>query len=111
MKRKPRRRTASRPISDTSSTRGSRATDVSQESTVDRGTYELDHDHYGESSTSVVPEPAPMPWRASPLKDSPENVNMDNVDVRWLDTLYREGFEAVLGSWMGRYSCPFLYAT
>jgi hypothetical protein len=74
---------------------------------VDRGTSELDHDHYGESSTSVVPEPS---WRASRLKDSPQNVNMDNVDVRWLDTLYREGFEAVLGSWMGRYSCPFLYA-
>ncbi|KAM0222210.1 hypothetical protein ACHAQD_004611 [Fusarium lateritium] len=27
---------------------------------------------------------------------------MDDVDVRWLDSLYREGFEAVFGSWMGR---------
>ncbi|KAF4344289.1 3-hydroxybutyryl dehydrogenase [Fusarium beomiforme] len=34
---------------------------------------------------------------------------MENVDSRWLDTLYREGFEAVFGSWMGRYSCPFLF--
>ncbi|KAF4451844.1 3-hydroxybutyryl-CoA dehydrogenase [Fusarium austroafricanum] len=34
---------------------------------------------------------------------------MENVDSKWLDTLYREGFEAVLGSWMGRYSCPFLF--
>ncbi|SPJ70531.1 uncharacterized protein FTOL_00259 [Fusarium torulosum] len=109
VKRKSRRRTTSRPISDTSSTRGSRATDVSQESTVDRGTHELDRNHYGDSSTSVVPEPAPVPWRAGPQKDSPQIVNMNNVDVRWLDTLYREGFEAVLGSWMGRYSCPFLF--
>ncbi|KAF5679515.1 3-hydroxybutyryl dehydrogenase [Fusarium circinatum] len=34
---------------------------------------------------------------------------MENVDSRWLDTLYREGFEAVFGSWMGRYACPFLF--
>jgi hypothetical protein len=31
------------------------------------------------------------------------------LDAQWLSTIYREGFEAIFGSWMGRYSCPFLF--
>jgi hypothetical protein len=34
---------------------------------------------------------------------------MEDLDTTWLDTLYREGFEVVFGSWMGSYSCPFLW--
>lgn len=34
---------------------------------------------------------------------------ISDLDSKWLQDLYREGFEAVFGSWMGRYSCPFLY--
>lgn len=26
----------------------------------------------------------------------------------WLLTMYEEGFEAVFGSWLGNYSCPFV---
>jgi hypothetical protein len=56
-----------------------------------------------------MPESASLPWCPSPIRNPEESVNMENVDSRWLDTLYREGFEAVFGSWMGRYACPFLY--
>jgi hypothetical protein len=31
------------------------------------------------------------------------------LDSQWLQTIYNEGFNAVFGSWMGCYGCPFLY--
>lgn len=33
---------------------------------------------------------------------------LHDLDFDWLQTLYRQNFEVVFGSWMGRYSCPFL---
>jgi hypothetical protein len=30
-----------------------------------------------------------------------------SVNAEWLSSIYREGFEAIFGSWMGRYSCPY----
>ncbi|CVK97093.1 uncharacterized protein FMAN_11313 [Fusarium mangiferae] len=102
-KRRSRRGTA-RPTSGTSSTRGSRVTDTSHESGFDPGPVnDLDHDIYRESPTvTAMPESASLPWCPSPITNSEE-------DSRWLDTLYREGFEEVFGSWMGRYACPFLF--
>ncbi|KAL5601894.1 hypothetical protein FOBRF1_009427 [Fusarium oxysporum] len=61
------------------------------------------------STVPAMPESASLPWCPSPIRNSEESVHMENVDSRWLDTLYREGFEAVFGSWMGRYACPFLF--
>ncbi|KAL7940411.1 hypothetical protein V8C42DRAFT_337574 [Trichoderma barbatum] len=34
---------------------------------------------------------------------------LSNSHSEWLQTLYRQNFEVVFGSWMGRYSCPFLF--
>ena len=31
------------------------------------------------------------------------------IESYWLQALYREGFDALFGSWMGRDGCPFLY--
>ncbi|KAM0354218.1 hypothetical protein ACHAPU_001256 [Fusarium lateritium] len=100
LKRRSRRGTLSRPISDTSSTRGSSAIDVTQETVVDQDASDLTIDSHSGTPSSALPEPAPLPWRASHSKASEDNVNMDTVDFQWLDTLYREGFEAVFGSWM-----------
>ncbi|KAL9572454.1 hypothetical protein ACKAV7_003287 [Fusarium commune] len=89
----------------------SRVTDTSHESGFDPGpANDLGHDTYRDSPTvSAMPESASLPWCPSPIRNSDESVNMENVDSRWLDNLYREGFEAVFGSWMGRYACPFLF--
>ncbi|EXK43979.1 hypothetical protein FOMG_02848 [Fusarium oxysporum f. sp. melonis 26406] len=105
------RRGTTRPTSDTSSTRDSRVTDTSRESGFDPGpANDLDNNTYRDSSTvPAMPESASLPWCPSPIRNSEESVHMENVDSRWLDTLYREGFEAVFGSWMGRYACPFLF--
>ncbi|KAF4993909.1 hypothetical protein FGRMN_6156 [Fusarium graminum] len=102
-------RTVSRPVSDTSSTHGSSTIDTTQERAVDQDAPDSNADFHGETQTLALPTSASLPWCASPLKASKDNVNMDTVDFHWLDTLYREGFEAVFGSWMGRYSCPFLF--
>ncbi|KAF4966617.1 hypothetical protein FSARC_5738 [Fusarium sarcochroum] len=105
-------RTTSRPMSDTSSTRGSRATDVSSEPVNNREySPEVEHNIYQDSSrASVVPEPTPFVWSTiPPTGNLRDDVDLENFDSKWLDTLYREGFEAVFGSWMGRYSCPFLF--
>ncbi|KAL7785422.1 hypothetical protein V8C43DRAFT_291332 [Trichoderma afarasin] len=34
---------------------------------------------------------------------------LSNPHSEWLHTLYRQNFEVVFGSWMGRYCCPFLF--
>ncbi|KAH8677256.1 hypothetical protein BGZ61DRAFT_360149, partial [Ilyonectria robusta] len=57
--------------------------------------------------------PTSFPFEAPPLPhpsfaDFTSDIISD-LDSKWLQDLYREGFEAVFGSWMGRYSCPFLY--
>ncbi|KAM5384866.1 hypothetical protein ACJA88_002713 [Fusarium oxysporum] len=73
-------------------------------------TRQSSHGYIPDSSTvPAMPESASLPWCPSPIRNSEESVHMENVDSRWLDTLYREGFEAVFGSWMGRYACPFLF--
>ncbi|KAF5673418.1 3-hydroxybutyryl dehydrogenase [Fusarium heterosporum] len=109
VKRKSRRRTVSRPISDTSSTRGGSVIDATQEAATDQNAPDSNIDIHGETQASALPAAASLSWCASPSKASEDNVNMNMVDFQWLDTLYREGFEAVFGSWMGRYSCPFLF--
>jgi hypothetical protein len=47
---------------------------------------------------------------------SPPNLHSESliVDITgpggalWLPTIYKEGFEAIFGSWMGRFGCPFM---
>ena len=34
---------------------------------------------------------------------------LTHLESQWLQVLYRDGFAAVFGSWMGRDGCPFLY--
>ena len=31
------------------------------------------------------------------------------TDAQWLPIIYRESWEAIFGTWMGRYSCPFTF--
>ncbi|KAI5463964.1 hypothetical protein BGZ63DRAFT_461128 [Mariannaea sp. PMI_226] len=45
---------------------------------------------------------------ASVASDSDANV-LSDAEFQWLQSLYRQNFEVVFGSWMGRYSCPFLF--
>jgi hypothetical protein len=33
---------------------------------------------------------------------------LTHLESSWLQVLYRDGFDAVFGSWMGRDGCPFL---
>lgn len=46
-------------------------------------------------------------WRgtSTPCTDAPPN-SADVTD--WLRTMYEDIFEAVFGSWLGNYSCPFV---
>ncbi|KAK6447207.1 hypothetical protein FP744_10003457 [Trichoderma asperellum] len=55
-----------------------------------------------ESLEEALPEPASAPsdFETHPLSSS---------HYEWLQTIYRQNFEVVFGSWMGRYSCPFLF--
>ncbi|CEI65847.1 unnamed protein product [Fusarium venenatum] len=106
------RRTTSRPISDTSSTQASHGTETSRQPTLDDiSTFEADIAISGDSSTvSAAPlESVPPSRYTSPPRGHVGNASMEVLDTRWLDTLYREGFEVVFGSWMGSYSCPFLF--
>ena len=32
-----------------------------------------------------------------------------SIEAQWLPIIYRESFEAIFGSWMGKYSCPFTF--
>ena len=34
---------------------------------------------------------------------------LDWVDSQWLRSIYNQGFETIFGSWMGKYSNPFVY--
>ncbi|KAF7551446.1 hypothetical protein G7Z17_g5011 [Cylindrodendrum hubeiense] len=54
-----------------------------------------------------LPFADPSPQRSVSANSGPDILS--NGDSKWLQGLYREGFEAVFGSWMGRYSCPFLF--
>ncbi|QPC76476.1 hypothetical protein HYE68_007228 [Fusarium pseudograminearum] len=58
---------------------------------------------------SAVLESASPPRYTNPSRGYVVNDSMEGLDTTWLDTLYREGFEVVFGSWMGSYSCPFLF--
>ncbi|UZP34681.1 hypothetical protein NXS19_002497 [Fusarium pseudograminearum] len=58
---------------------------------------------------SAVLESASPPRYTNPSRGYVVNDSMEDLDTTWLDTLYREGFEVVFGSWMGSYSCPFLF--
>ncbi|CAI6101441.1 unnamed protein product [Clonostachys chloroleuca] len=63
----------------------------------------------------TIPSPAPDSARrtvVSPshtLITSPSSDFLSELQSQWLSALYREGFEAVFGSWMGRYSNPFVF--
>ncbi|KAJ4193243.1 hypothetical protein NW755_003237 [Fusarium falciforme] len=107
-KRKGRRRIASHPSSDTSSTQDSRASAGNEGFALgsERGAHResLTTSAFSTGSTPfVVPSPTYSTITA-------QNTGLlSDADSKWLETLYREGFEAVFGSWMGRYSCPFLF--
>lgn len=45
---------------------------------------------------------------AYPVLSASSSRGLGQQQAEWLSTIYREGFEAIFGSWMGRYSCPFL---
>ncbi|KAF4983418.1 hypothetical protein FZEAL_1147, partial [Fusarium zealandicum] len=113
-KRKGRRRTPSHPSSDTSSTPGSRAIDASAETRENEGTAsgsERNLQRQSLTASALSSEPtsftAPPPTYSAII--SQDAGVLGDLDARWLETLYREGFEAVFGSWMGRYSRPFLF--
>ncbi|KAK1252166.1 hypothetical protein MKX08_003353 [Trichoderma sp. CBMAI-0020] len=51
-----------------------------------------------------------LPERVSASPDSETHqLRNSRSEWQWLQTLYRQNFEVVFGSWMGRYSCPFLF--
>ncbi|SPO00307.1 uncharacterized protein DNG_03152 [Cephalotrichum gorgonifer] len=56
------------------------------------------------SPAALVP-PSPAYSISTPLYTSV----LGDADSEWLQALYRGGFEAVFGSWMGSNSCPFLF--
>ena len=64
-------------------------------------------------TTSPATDPMPYDY-VSPLFTVITNSMNDpahflsDVDSQWLPILYKEGFEAVFGSWMGRYGNPFV---
>lgn len=33
---------------------------------------------------------------------------VEDIDRRWLHGIYEQGFEMIFGSWMGKYSNPFV---
>ncbi|KAL7935413.1 hypothetical protein V8C35DRAFT_299398 [Trichoderma chlorosporum] len=49
-----------------------------------------------------------LPSLVSSPSDSETHI-LSKSHSEWLQTLYRQNFEVVFGSWMGRYSCPFLF--
>lgn len=50
-----------------------------------------------------------LPERVSiPSNSETHLLSGSHSEWEWLQTLYRQNFEVVFGSWMGRYSCPFL---
>ena len=57
-------------------------------------------------SPRSFPASALSPDFAAP--SPPQSETPGSPDTEWLSTIYREGFEAIFGSWMGRYSNPFL---
>lgn len=38
----------------------------------------------------------------------PSSDLLGDLDAQWIPILYKEGFDAVFGSWMGRYGNPFV---
>ncbi|KAF0639164.1 hypothetical protein FPSE5266_05744 [Fusarium pseudograminearum] len=82
---------------------------VQRESPVAR-VFEADIAISGDTLTgSAVLESVSPPRYTNPSRGYVVNDSMEDLDTTWLDTLYREGFEVVFGSWMGSYSCPFLF--
>ncbi|PKS06827.1 hypothetical protein jhhlp_006903 [Lomentospora prolificans] len=60
------------------------------------------------STPDITPPPNVQSPSSSPAV-SQNTAGLSEVDYEWLQTLYRRGFEAVFGSWMGRHCCPFLF--
>ncbi|EKJ74090.1 hypothetical protein FPSE_05744 [Fusarium pseudograminearum CS3096] len=110
-KRKSRRRTTSRPLSDTSSTHASHVAEAPEPHALRQArVFEADIAISGDTLTgSAVLESVSPPRYTNPSRGYVVNDSMEDLDTTWLDTLYREGFEVVFGSWMGSYSCPFLF--
>ena len=50
------------------------------------------------------PETHPLP-----VCDLSASDVMSSVEAQWLPIIYRESWEAIFGSWMGKYSCPFTF--
>ncbi|CAF3609077.1 unnamed protein product [Fusarium graminearum] len=110
-KRKFRRSTTSRPSSDTPSTHASHVTEAPEPHALRQArVFEADIAISGDTLTgSAVLESVSPPRYTNPSRGYVVNDSMEDLDTTWLDTLYREGFEVVFGSWMGSYSCPFLF--
>ncbi|KAM5376797.1 hypothetical protein ACJZ2D_005420 [Fusarium nematophilum] len=104
-KRRARRRTAE---SDTSSTQGSKVTDGSADTRGSEGVVVVGSGHR-ESVTASESTPFVAPSPTYSIITAQNRGLLSDADSQWLDALYRGGFEAVFGSWMGRYSCPFLF--
>jgi hypothetical protein len=62
---------------------------------------------YGASlSLDILSEAATSPLYADLVPVT--NDFLSPVESLWLSTIYRTGFDTVFGSWMGRYSNPFV---
>ncbi|KAH7305201.1 hypothetical protein B0I35DRAFT_400396 [Stachybotrys elegans] len=66
------------------------------------------------TNVTVSTEPSPVHQSTESPARPPDHIvhkpdPLSGSDREWLQTIYLEGFEAVFGSWLGRYSCPFLF--
>lgn len=118
-KRKGRRRAPSQTPSDLPSSRESRPVELLPDGQSRNSLSEtLDWRVSVSAAQNQLSRPSPTPDStsydvASPadtFTTSPTTEALGELDSQWLPVLYKEGFEAVFGSWMGRYSNPFGYA-
>lgn len=112
-KRKGRRRPSETP-SDLPFPRDIRSVDASVEESSNNGTSLSGGWQESMSLTSPTTESVPYDY-VSPLftvvvnsMNDPTGDFLSDVDSQWLSILYKEGFDAVFGSWMGRYGNPFV---
>ncbi|KFA50696.1 hypothetical protein S40293_04907 [Stachybotrys chartarum IBT 40293] len=113
VRRSQRRRRVTPPPSDTALVQISSGSETTAHRPSEDGHSVGPSNHHDESPT-ITAEPfqsSPFIHLSAPYSIPREDVSNlpSTIDVDWLQTLYREGFEAVFGSWMGRYSCPFLF--
>ncbi|KAK2603452.1 hypothetical protein QQS21_004404 [Conoideocrella luteorostrata] len=58
----------------------------------------------------IKPKQLTAPSPAATDSTSSASDLLSHLESHWLQVLYRDGFDAVFGSWMGRDGCPFLFA-